>query len=193
MTGVGGMTRPRLAIRDVMIAIVLIAANCVALPWLTKPLPITIIILVVLLPINLLLIGLVRIGYRLARTRSCEPFAIGLQLLGWPATIALGAATFVSLVGYDGDDWLRRYREVVDVPMSYVLGRTGIIAWVAARPGSWGELAADVAYFLVVFGIPLLVLCILGGLTFRAVVRMLSYRRSRGGPASQGTIFPDEA
>lgn len=42
-----------------MIAIILVAVNCLALRWLIRPAPVAVVALVVvLLPINLLLIGL---------------------------------------------------------------------------------------------------------------------------------------
>mgnify|MGYP005868033199 CR=1 FL=1 len=177
------MNRRRVAIREVMIAIALIAANVAAFRWLTTILPPAIGIpgLVVLIPLNLLLIGLARIGYRLARTGSCEPFSVGLQLLGWPATLALGAGSFANLMGYGGE-WLRRYFDVVGAPMRYVLKVTGVGAWAAARPGSWADLL-DVVFFLVVLGVPLLVLCLLGGLAFRTLARELARRRSSPGTA----------
>ncbi len=170
------MTRPRLAIRDLMVGILLIGANCVALRWLTTPTPIATVVLVVLLPINLLLTGLVRIGYCLARRRSCGPFAIGLQLLGWPVTFALGTATLHGLVG-SGGEWLHRYFDVARVPAVGFVRGIGLGSFLTAPPGSWGSVAADTSFFLIVLGLPLSAFCVLGSFAIRATVRLLHHPR----------------
>lgn len=158
------MTWPRFTLLGMMVAVGLVAANIAAIRWIVQ-LESTagFVGLLILLPVNILSIGLASMVRQLVRLRECSPFSVGLQVLGWPATLTLAVACLAMLGGNGG--WLGKYVEVAAVPLKSMLDASGGTAWFEAHPQS--GIAVEALFLLIVVGGPLSILPLSGGLIFR--------------------------
>ena len=148
-----------------MIAVGVVAANIAAMRSLLRvePVPAIYVGWVILLPLDVLSIGLVSMARQLVRTGECGPFSVGFQALGWPATLTLAVACMAALGGDGG--WLGRYVEIAAVPLTSMLDASGGRAWFQANPEA--GIAVEALFLLIVLGGPLLIMPLLGGLVFR--------------------------
>jgi hypothetical protein len=160
-----------------MVTVVLVAANIAAIRSLLRleTVPATYVGSAILLPLNFLSIGLVRMGRQLVRSGECGPFSVGFQALGWPATLTFALACLAVLGGNGG--WLGKYVEIAAVPFQSMLDASGGRTWFQAHPES--AVAIEVLFLLIVLGGPLLIIPLLGGLVFRRFGITL-IRRPRG-------------
>ena len=157
------MTRPRFTLLGMMVAVGVVAANIAAIRLLLRleTVPAIYVGWAILLPVDVLSIGLVSMGRQLVRSGECGPFSVGFQALGWPATLTLAVACMAAL----GGGWLARYVEIAAVPLISMLDSSGGRAWFQAHPES--GIAVEALFLLIVLGGPLLIMPLLGGLVFR--------------------------
>ena len=148
-----------------MVAVGVVAANIAAIRLLFRleTVPAIYVGWAILLPVDVLSIGLVSMGRQLVRSGECGPFSVGFQALGWPATLTLAVACMAALGGDGG--WLARYVEIAVIPLQSMLDASGGRAWFQAHPES--GLAVEALFLLIVLGGPLLVMPLIGGLVFR--------------------------
>jgi hypothetical protein len=159
------VTWPRFTLLGMMVTVGLVAANFAAILWLLRLRndPAVYVVMAILLPLNILSIGLASMGRQLVRSGECGPFSVGFQALGWPATLTLAVACTAALRGDGG--WLGKYIEIAAIPLQSMLDASGGRAWFQAHPES--GIAVEVLFLLIVLGGPLLIMPLIGGLVFR--------------------------
>jgi hypothetical protein len=155
------VTRPRFTLLGMMVAVGVVAANIAAIRLLLRLESVP--AMAILLPLDVLSIGLVIMGRQLVRSGECGPFSVGFQALGWPATLSFAVACVAALRGDGG--WLARYVKIAAVPLTSMLDASGGRAWFQANPEA--GMAVEALFILIVLGGPLLIMPILGGLVFR--------------------------
>ena len=169
----------------------LIAVNAAALRGLlrSESPPLGLILgVVVLLPLNVLVIGLIEVGRRLARTRECGPFLLGFQAAGWSITLPLASASAEFLAERSG--WLMEYCELAFTPIIALLDLIGSLAWLQSHSDSWISLVLASLLYLIVLDVPLLVVAVLGGLIFRRFGITLVRRPRMAGTTSSPDVEP---
>jgi hypothetical protein len=159
------VTRPRFTLLGMMVTVGVVAANIAAIRLLLRlaNAPAIYVGWAILLPVDVLSIGLVSMGRHLVRSGECGPFSVGFQALGWPATLTLAVACMAALGGDGG--WLGRYIEIAAIPLQSMLDASGGRAWFQAHPES--GMAVEALFLLIVLGGPLLIMPLIGGLVFR--------------------------
>ena len=167
----------RFTLFGMMVTVGLIAANFALIRWSLRleTVPATYVGLAILLPLNILSIGLVRMGRQLVRSGECGPFSVGFQALGWPATLT-GALAYLAVLGGNAG-WLGKYVEIAAVPLQSMLDASGSRAWFQAHPEL--GITIEALFLLIVLGGPLSIMPLLGGLVFQRFGITLVRRPSR--------------
>lgn len=177
------MRIPRVSIFGLMVLVGLFAANATiirGLFGLRTSHPGTILALAVLMPLNLLGIGLVHMVVRLARAGECTPFAVGFQVAGWPATVAVAAASLV-----ENGRFLREYLIDYVQPFSFLLVKaSGAMRWSQIEPRVVVMFLLGSAIFVVAVNGPMVMAALLGGYLFRWSGVTLVRRPPEAGPGS---------